>query len=113
MILFRPVAVGSFPNMWLIIDSLLGVLLGVILAWAYSAREAHLRLRRLHPNVRIPASLVVSRTLSIVIGVVVAMVSNVLIRVYHPSLLNVVAYLGCTLCVAILTWKFVLKPKTV
>jgi hypothetical protein len=39
------------------------------------------------------------------------MVSNVIIRVYQPSLLNVIAYAGCTLGVAIGTWKLVLKPK--
>ncbi len=99
--------------MWLMIDALLGVVLGLLFAWAYSARETHRRLKRLDPNARLPAALVVSRILSIGLTVVVGMASNVIVRAYEPSWLNMIAYAACTLSVAIGTWKFVLKPKTV
>ena len=98
--------------MWLIVSILFGSVLGLILAWAYSAREAQRRLKRLDPFARLPIALVVSRVLSIVLGVLVAMASNLTILLYQPGLLNEIAYFCCTLGVAIGAWKFVLKPKT-
>ena len=97
--------------MWFIVSAIFGSGLGLILAWAYSSRETHRRLKRLNPSARLPTALVVSRVLSITLGVVVAITTNLTILLYQPSLLNEIVYFGCILGVAIGTWKFVLKPK--
>lgn len=87
------------------------MVLGLLLAWAYAARETHRRLKRRDPNARLPIALVASRILSIVLGVIVAVASPLTIALYQPTFLNVIAYFSCTLGVAIGAWKLVLKPK--
>jgi len=98
-------------KMDLVISTSLGILLGLIFVWVYSARELHREFNRQHPNLKLPVALLASRIASITLGVVVVIVSNVIIRIYQPTLLNVAIYLVCTLVVAIGVWKLILKMK--
>jgi hypothetical protein len=97
-------------KMWFLASTFFGLVLGFILAWAYSAKEAHRRVQLLDPSARISTALLVSRVASIGLGLVVAVSTNLVILVNQPTLLNEVAYLGSTLAVAIGAWKFVLRP---
>lgn len=97
-------------NMWLLVSTVFGLALGYLLAWAYSVRETHRRLQRLGPSARISTALIINRVASIGLGVAVAVSTNLLILTNQPTVLNELAYFGCTLAAAIAAWNFVFKP---
>ena len=97
--------------MWLIVDALLGILLGLSFAWTYSVREAHRTFRRNYATATIPTAIVVSRVLSIALTLILLLVSNVIVRAFEPSWLKLIVYAGLTIVTAIATWLLIFKPR--
>ena len=95
--------------MWLTISAVFGIGLGFVLAWAYSVREAHRRLKKIDPSAQIPLTLIVQRVLSIGLGIVIALATNLYILAHAPTVLNEVAYFACTMGSAVVSWNLFKK----
>lgn len=97
--------------MWLIIDALLGALLGLSFAWTYSIREAHRTFKRRNATARIPTAIVVGRVLSIAVTLILLLVSNVIVRAFEPSWLTLIVYAVLTIVTAVASWRFIFKRR--
>ena len=81
------------------------------MARAYSALASHRRLTRYNKDVRVSAALTVCRVQSILLGVIVALATNLTILFYQLVLLNEVTYFASTIGAELFIWKSVLKPQ--
>lgn len=88
-----------------------GVIIGFNLAWANFCWHRHRSYKVEFPNKQIPVSLLLSRIISILFGMVLPLISIVILLKNWPTLLNAITY-GCTIVVAIFgVWRFIFKEK--
>jgi len=98
-------------NFGFVVASLFGLILGLSMAWMSSAWCKHRDLKNQFPNKRLPISLLISRILSVLFGMVLPLVSSVILLRYWPSLLNVAIYICTTVGSAFGAWRYIFKAS--
>ena len=98
-------------NIGFVMAIVFGLILGLTLAWAYFSSTKHRAFRNDFPREKLPASLLFSRIVSILFGILFAVFAHFMLLAYGYSVLNAISYACAVLGSVFGSWHFIFKPK--